>query len=57
MLCLSFLDAMQPLDLGLTPHNEISRLTLAQLQQFGYYDFYYFVFFHWTLILLEDFLA
>jgi hypothetical protein len=35
-----FLDAMQLLDLGLTPCNEISWLTLPQLQWFGYCSFY-----------------
>jgi hypothetical protein len=48
-----FLDAMQPLDLELTPRNGISRLTLPQLQQVGYYSFCYFVSFCWTLVLLD----
>jgi hypothetical protein len=52
-----FIDAMQPLDPGLTPHNEISRLTLLQPHRVGYRDFCYFGSFCWTLVLLGDFLA
>jgi hypothetical protein len=44
------LDAMQPLALGLTPRNEISRLTLPQLQRVGYCGFCYFVSFCWIVV-------
>jgi hypothetical protein len=47
-----FLHAIQPLDLGLTPRNEILRL-----QRVGYCSFYYFMSFCWTLVLLRDFLT
>jgi hypothetical protein len=47
---------MQPLDLRLTPRNEILRMTLSQLHQVSYYGFYYFVSFCWTLVQLGDFL-
>jgi hypothetical protein len=51
-----FLDAMQPLALGLTHHNKISRLTLSQLQRVGYCDLCYFISFCLTLVPLGDFL-
>jgi hypothetical protein len=53
----SFFYAMQPLDLRLTFHYEIARLTLlqlAQMQQFSYYDFYYFLSLCWTFVMLTQ---
>jgi hypothetical protein len=49
-----FLDAMQPLDSGLTPHNGIPRLTLPQLQRVDYYSFCYFVSFCWEISLHDS---
>jgi hypothetical protein len=49
-----FLDAMQPLDSGLTPHNGIPRLTLPQLQRVDYYSFCYFVSFCWEISLYDS---
>jgi hypothetical protein len=52
-----FLDAMQSLDIGLTPCNGIPHQTLHQLQPVGYCGFCYYVSFYWTPILLGDFIA
>jgi hypothetical protein len=52
-----FLNAMHPLDLGLTPHNGIPRLTLPQLQRVGSCSFCYFMSFYWEIFLHDSYFS